>query len=198
VLLKPVQTQGREGMTTHQRITSILVFAALVAAAVPGAAAANSLLSGYGGPGEGNQAVLGSALLNSPKGGGSGGAGVSEASGSQESGAQSGETSAPQSTHGSSGHRSSGGAKGSARRRAGARATKTAHGTASQAAQRDSAIYPAASREVTAGGSRALGLSGADFVYIILALGVLALTGFLTVRLTRPAAPTRGPSGTRS
>jgi hypothetical protein len=197
VLLKPVQTQGREGMTTHQRITSILVFAALVAAAVPGTAPANSLLSGYGGPGEGNQAILGSALLNAPKGGGggggSGGAGVSQTSGSQTSGAQSDETSAPQSTHGSSG-----GAKGSARRRAqGTRATKTARGAASQAAQRDSVIYPAASHEVTTGGSRALGLSGADFVYIILALGVLALTGFLTVRLTRTAAATRGPTGTR-
>jgi hypothetical protein len=194
VLLKPVQTQGREGMTTHQRITSILLFAALVAAALPGTAPANSLLSGYGGPGEGNQAILGSALVNAPRGGGgSGGAGVSQTSGSQASGAQSGETAAPQSSH-----KSSGGTKGSAGRRdKGARATKTAHGTASQAAQGDSVIYPAASREVTTGGSRALGLSGADFVYIILALGVLALTGFLTVRLTRTAATTRGPTGTR-
>jgi hypothetical protein len=196
VLLKPVQTQGREGMTTHQRITSILLFAALVAAAVPGTAAANSLLSGYGGPGEGNQAILGSALVNAPKGsggsGGSGGAVVSQTSGTQSSGAQSGET-APQSTR-----KSSGSSKGSAGRRGGgARATKTAHGTASQAAQGDSVIYPAASRESTTGGSRALGLSGADFVYIILALGVLALTGFLTVRLTRTAATTRGPTGTR-
>lgn len=181
-------------MTTHQRITSILLFAALVAAALPGTAPANSLLSGYGGPGEGNQAILGSALVNAPRGGGgSGGAGVSQTSGSQASGAQSGETAAPQSSH-----KSSGGTKGSAGRRdKGARATKTAHGTASQAAQGDSVIYPAASREVTTGGSRALGLSGADFVYIILALGVLALTGFLTVRLTRTAATTRGPTGTR-
>lgn len=187
-------------MTTHQRITSILVFAALVAAALPGTAAANSLLSGYGGPGEGNQAILGSALLNAPKGGGgsrsgSGGAGVSQGSGSQTSGVQGGETAAPRSTHGSSG-----GTKGSARRRKeGARATKPAvQDTASQPAKGASVIYPAASHEVTTGGSRALGLSGADFVYIILALGVLAVTGFLTVRLTRPAATTRGPTGTRS
>jgi hypothetical protein len=194
VLLKPVQTQGREGMTTHQRITSIFLFAALVAAALPGTAAANSLLSGYGGPGEGNQAILGSALVNGPKGGGGSGgsAVVSPTSGSQSSRAQSGETAPPRT------HKSGRGSKGSTGRRgSGARATKTAHGTASQAAQRDSVIYPAASREVTAGGSRALGLSGADFVYIILALGVLALTGFLTVRLTRTSATTRGPTGTR-
>jgi hypothetical protein len=181
-------------MTTHQRITSILLFAALVGAAMPGTAPANSLLSGYGGPGEGNQAILGSALLNAPKGGGgSGGAGGSQASGSQISGAQSGETSAPQSTHGSSG-----GTKSSARRRKeGARSTKTPVRTASQAEEGTRVIYPAASREVTTSGSRALGLSGADFVYIILALGVLALTGFLTVRLTRTSATTRGPTGTR-
>jgi hypothetical protein len=195
VLLKPVQTQGREGMTTHQRITSILLFAALVAAAVPGTALANSLLSGYGGPGEGNQAILGSALLNAPKGGSGSGGSSGSAGLSQTSGAQSGETSAPQSTHGSSG-----GTKASARRRKeGARATKTpVRSTASQAEAGTRVIYPAASREVTTGGSRALGLSGADFVYIILALGVLAVTGFLTVRLTRPAATTRGPTGTRS
>jgi hypothetical protein len=196
VLLKPVQTQGREGMTTHQRITSIFVFAALLVAAMPATAPANSLLSGYGGPGEGNQAILGSALLNAPKGGGgSGAAGGSQSSGSQTSGTQSGEAAAPQSTHGSSGA-----TKGSARRRKeGARATRTpTRGTAPQAAKGASVIYPAASREVTTGGSRALGLSGADFVYIILALGVLALTGFLTVRLTRTAATTRGPTGTRS
>jgi hypothetical protein len=196
VLLKPVQTQGREGMTTHQRITSILVFAALVAAALPGTAAANSLLSGYGGPGEGNQAILGSALLNAPKGGGGSGAGSNDSAGlSQTSGTQTGEAAVPQSTHGSSG-----GTKGSARRREkGAQATKReARSAASQPVKRDLVIYPAASREVTTGGSRALGLSGADFVYIILALGVLALTGFLTVRLTRPAAAMRGPTGTRS
>jgi hypothetical protein len=195
VLLKPVETQGREGMTRHQRrTTSILVFAALLVAAMPGTAAANSLLSGYGGPGEGNQAILGSALLGAPKGAGGSGAGGGSSSLSQSSSAQSGEAAAPQGTQGSSG-----GTKGSAKRRVkGARATKTpARGAASQAAQSVSVIYPAASREVTTGGSRALGLSGTDFVYIILALGVLALTGFLTVRLTRSSA-TRGPTGTRS
>lgn len=176
-------------MTRHQRTTSILVFAALVAAAVPGTAAANSLLSGYGGPGEGNQAILGSALLNTPKGGGgSGGAGSSL---SQASSARSGEAAGTQGTD-----RSSADKKGSAGRSGkGAGAAKTAgRGATAKATQSGSVIYPAASREEASGGSRALGLSGTDFVYIILALGVLALTGFLTVRLVRPAA-TRGSSG---
>ncbi len=192
MLLEPNETQGREGMTRHQRITSILVFAALVAAAMPGTAAANSLLSGYGGPGEGNQAILGSALLNTPKGGG----GATSSSGglSQASSTQSGEAARSQSAQGAgSGQRSSTGHPGK-----GTRATKTTTRVAtSQAARGDSVIYPAASREEAAGGSRALGLSGTDLVYIILGLGVLALTGFLTIRLGRTAT-TRGPDGTRS
>ncbi|HEY5390248.1 MAG TPA: hypothetical protein VIJ83_06790 [Solirubrobacteraceae bacterium] len=180
-------------MTRHQRISSILVFAAVLAAVLPGTAAANSLLSGYGGPGEGNQAILGSALLNTPKGGGGGSAGGAGGL-SQASSTQSGEAAAQQGAAGSSATK-----KGSAGPTGkGTRATKTAAGgAASQAAQAGSVIYPAVSREEASGGSRALGLSGADFVYIILALGVLALTGFLTVRLTRPAAG-RGPTGTRS
>jgi hypothetical protein len=194
VLLEPDETQGREGMTRHQRTTSILVFTVLVAATMPGTAAANSLLSGYGGPGEGNQAILGSALLNTPKGGGGSSSSGSSNSLSRASGTQPGETAATQSKRGSSG-----GTKGSAARpRNGTQATKTAaRGAASQVGQSASVVYPPASREVTTGGSRALGLSGADFVYIILALGVLAMTGFLTVRLTR-ATTTRGPTGTRS
>ena len=179
-------------MTRHQRTISILVFAALLTAALPSAVLGNSLLSGYGGPGEGNQAILGSALLNAPKGGGGGGgAGGGSASLSQASGAQTGEAAPLRSAHGSSA-----GTKGSAGRAGkGARATKTApRGATSHAAQSASVVYPAASREETTGGSRALGLSGADFVYIILALGVLAVTGFLTVRVARPVA-TRGPDG---
>jgi hypothetical protein len=180
-------------MTRHQRTISILVFAALLTAALPSAVLGNSLLSGYGGPGEGNQAILGSALLNAPKGGGGGGgdSGGGGASLSQASGTQTGEAAPSRPAHGSSA-----GTKGSAGRAGkSARATKTARrGATSHAAQSASVVYPAASREETTGGSRALGLSDADFVYIILALGVLALTGFLTVRVARPVA-TRGPDG---
>jgi hypothetical protein len=188
VLLKPDETQGREGMTRQQRTTSIVLFVVLLAVAMPSAAPANSLLSGYGGPGEGNQAILGSALLNTPKGGGGGSSGDAGGGGggvSQTSGTQPSEAVAPQSAHGSSA-----GEKGStARPGKGARTTKRAtRGATSPAAQGTAAIYPAASREEAAGGSRALGLSGADFVYIILALGVLALTGFLTARVARTAA----------
>jgi hypothetical protein len=53
-----------------------------LAAAMPAAAVASSLLSGYGGPGQGNQAILGAALVNGPRGGG----GSGSSSGSTTSG----------------------------------------------------------------------------------------------------------------
>jgi hypothetical protein len=193
VLLKPDETQGREGMNRHQRITSVLVFVALIAAAFPGAGLASSLLSGYGGPGEGNQAVLGSALLNAPKGGGGGGGGAGAGSlgSGQASSGQSGEAAAsPGAKAGATSKRAT--HKGSSGRTRSAK--PAAGGGTAQASHTRAVIYPAASREVTTGGSRALGLSGADFVYIILALGVLALTGLLTVRLTRTTVA-RGRDG---
>jgi hypothetical protein len=193
VSLEPDETQGREGMTKHQRTTSILIFATLLVAVLPSAALGNSLLSGYGGPGEGNQAILGSALVNGPKGGGGSGAGSSGGGGEnsvgQSSSSQPGEAAATQGGHATARSKHATGGRSSTH-------AKAAKPAASAAAGRPSAtgtvIYPAASSESRVGGSRALGLSGADFVYIIVALGVLALTGFLTVRLARTTA-TRGP-----
>src|SRR4051794_19630057 len=54
-------------------LASITVLLTLVAA--PAALANDSLLSGYGGPGNGEQAVLGSQLVRSGGGGGGGGHG---------------------------------------------------------------------------------------------------------------------------
>jgi hypothetical protein len=179
-------------MTRHQRTISIVVFVALLVAALPSAALANSLLSGYGGPGQGNQAILGSALLNTPKGGGGGGAGGSSSSSDgQAASSQSIETTSSRSSD------ATGASKSSSARRSGKRATarKRADRDATGRTARDgSVIYPAASSEVTTGGSRTLGLSGADFAYIILALGVLALTGFFTTRLARTTVA-RGSDG---
>jgi hypothetical protein len=184
-------------MTRHHRTISIVVFVALLVAATPSMALANSLLSGYGGPGEGNQAILGSALVNTPKGGGGGGAGGS--SGGQVSSSAPAESASPQSAGGASSQ--AGGASGAgkstsagrAKQRAAARKRGDRGATGSNAGSR-AVIYPAASSELATGGSRTLGLSGADFAYIILALGVLALTGFLTMRLARTTVARR-PDG---
>src|SRR3977135_3916585 len=71
------------------RRTSILIpttLAVVMLCLIPAVAAASSLLSGYGGPGQGNQAIPGSALLNGPShpGGGSRGARAGTSAGVQE------------------------------------------------------------------------------------------------------------------
>ena len=62
-------------MNRNIRIASALALAGFLAALAPLAAYAGSpLLSGYGGPGAGEQAIVGSTLIGGPRGGaGSGG-----------------------------------------------------------------------------------------------------------------------------
>jgi hypothetical protein len=55
----------------------LLAAVAVASLAAPGSALADTLVSGYGGPGAGDQTVLGSTLLPESKGGGSGGSGAS-------------------------------------------------------------------------------------------------------------------------
>jgi hypothetical protein len=163
-------------MNSHRTRTSILtVLAIVVSVALPTAATASSLLSGYGGPGQGNQAILGSALLNGPSGGGGGGSGGGSAAGT-----------------GNLAVSSSGGGETRPKGVAHRRGAKHGAGTGGiKASAGGSSAYSlstglAASRTAS-GGTGTLGLSGADMVYILLALGVLALTGGLTRQLMRRA-----------
>src|SRR5207253_1711120 len=71
IKLEPGGKQG--SMTTHRRIITSVGLLMVAAACTPAAAHGNPLLSGYGGPGQGNQAILGATLLNGPGGGGSSG-----------------------------------------------------------------------------------------------------------------------------
>jgi hypothetical protein len=74
---------------THHRIATLLtlaLFVGLIVVPVSVAAPASSLLSGYGGPGAGDQAILGSTLVGGPGGGGG-----SSGTGSGNLGAGSGE-----------------------------------------------------------------------------------------------------------
>src|SRR5438067_9571202 len=71
VALIKLEPGGRQGsMKTQRRIIGSVGVVVLVAACLAASAQANPLLSGYGGPGQGNQAILGATLL---KGGGGGG-----------------------------------------------------------------------------------------------------------------------------
>jgi hypothetical protein len=130
-------------------------------AALPATAHAGPLLSGYGGPGQGNQAILGSALL----GGSAGGSGTSGGGGSRSRGGSSSAAHSRTATHGA----------------AGTLGSKRADALAGE---RGASSYPAVEPTASRSGP-ALGLSGADLAYILLAAAALALTGALMRRIAR-------------
>jgi hypothetical protein len=171
-------------MTRHRTITPVVGLLLALCAATPVSAQADSLLSGYGGPGQGNQAILGSALLNGPAGGGGGSASGGSASGGLAG--ESGSATTPTSFGAANGR--SGGASGrsSANGQSGSRGGSTQKVTRPPAGV--SSAYLAAERGRRVGQSGALGLTGADLLYMILALGTLTLAAVLTRRLTQTTA----------
>ena len=177
------------------RATVLLTLLALcVCALAPAVAGANSLLSGYGGPGQGNQAILGAALVGGRSGGGSTGGG-SGGGGSGGGGSAGGSSAGLAIAEG----RASGSDPSEARLRAGG-AGHAAAGTSvagrritGGASNSGARPYPheagvgsgVGGSRAESGSSPALGLSGVDVLYILLALGVLILTAVLTRRLAR-------------
>jgi hypothetical protein len=192
-------------MKNHRIISYSCAAAATILLALPVAAqAGSSTLSGYGGPGEGNQAVLGSALV----GGHGGGGGNSGAGSGRQGGGASSEgsaTSAPagesgasqgQSTQSASRPRSSssesGSARGNAKRASRPTTSSTAHGSSqAQPAAAAQSYYPAAERVPAGGQGSVLGLTGDDLLYVILALVILVLVGLFTRRLEGSASSAR-------
>jgi hypothetical protein len=151
----------------------------VLALAAPLAAQAGPLLSGYGGPGQGNQAILGSTLIGGP-GGGSGSSGGGPEAGAAAtapaqatSGIGTAQAGATRTRGAGSSSRGGHGAGGAAI--AGARAAQTT--LAGELGDRSYRGYE------NAGSSSALGLSGADIAYIVLAAAALVVTGLLTRRL---------------
>ncbi len=168
-------------MATHRwiRLTAVGLLVAVPLAA-PAVANANPLLSGYGGPGAGNQAILGSALLNGPPssgGGGTSGGGTSGGSGvPAPAGASAGAVPAAP---------AAGTAAATARAQRRAR-TGTGRGTSSQGTGSSGSSPPSLTGLQPARAVGALDIPASDILYILLACGVLALTGVLTARLMRP------------
>lgn len=159
-------------MKSH-RATITATFAALaIALAAPAGAAANSLLSGYGGPGEGNQAILGATLLKGPGGGSSGGRG-------------SGSSSAPESLALPAKRSSRPSRGGSSTKHAGKTSAKS-HASGSASAPYSPISSQPATQAVAVGSSGSVGLSGSDLLYILLAAALLIITGAITRRLARP------------
>ncbi len=167
--------------TQRINLAAALVALTLLSQAAP-ASASSTLLSGYGGPGAGNQVILGSTLVGGGAGNG-GGRGTSGAPSSSSSFSPS-SIALPQTAP-------------APVRGAPSRQVPTHHRTkpsgsrhaAKPAAPAYTLAIPTADRTV---GGKALGLTGDDVVYIVLALGALALTAFLTTRLARRADRTEG------
>jgi hypothetical protein len=163
-------------------ITPVVGLCLALCVAMPAAAQANPILSGYGGPGQGNQAILGSALLNGPAGGGP----VGGASGGSGSSGESGSPTTPTSVSSARGRHSGASSHPSANRQSGAPAGSPQ--TIAQQRLDASSAYLAAERGHAVGQSGALGLSGLDLLYIILALGALTLAAMFTRRLSETTA----------
>lgn len=187
---------------TSQRLTIAATLLVLSASAVaPATAAANPLLSGYGGPGEGNQAILGAGLVGGASGGGGAGAGASGLA--QASGEGAGQASGEGAGIGArgSGEASVGSARGT---RGGVASASGSHGSGKQR-YAGAASAPGASARPSArastpslaagneGGSQTLGLSGADLLDVAIALATLLVIGAITRRLAREPRLRREP-----
>lgn len=179
----------------------LIVISAPVVAGLPASASASPLLSGYGGPGQGTQAILGASLVNGPGGGGGspGGGGshggptasapagtaASTSAGSTAGQAPAGDSSAPGASSGSrasaTGHRTA-----SRRGRAGAAAGV---GEA-RASVLPAGAYPVSERSV-AQPSGALGLSTTGLVEALLVLCALAAMVVAMRRLGAAGSPAR-------
>jgi hypothetical protein len=166
-----------------------VVAAALCAGVVPAAATSSTLLSGYGGPGAGEQAVIGSTLLNAPRGGLRGGGSGSTSAGAVGARASSG---SPGSGLGSAAptgraYRSPGHLSGSSNGGAGntERVGGSAERNRSALEEQPGAggLHPASARSPS--GSPVLGLSVADLVAVLAIVAALVALGGLTVRIGR-------------
>jgi hypothetical protein len=162
-------------MMGRQRLTITAAMVVLSLCVLPaGADASSTLLSGYGGPGEGNQAIIGSTLIG---GGGKGGSSGGTGSASQVS-AGSASIEAPAPTASGSP------ARGTAHARTGS-GVPSGHASGGRAS-----TYTPVAATARDGGGSTLGLTGGDLLYIVLALCVLALTAVLTRYLNRgPGSP---------
>ena len=188
MLLEPKKgTQGRE-MNRKIGIASALALAGVLFVLLPAAASAGSpLLSGYGGPGAGEQAIVGSTLLGGPRGG----AGLGGSSGSAGSGGGalggSGATlsggGGSNSVGAHSGRAGSGGSIAASARVTSGRASQTARAQTGHADAR-AYVYPNSPRSASSD-SPALGFSGGSLGLLAGIIAMLALVGTLTIRLAR-------------
>jgi hypothetical protein len=171
----------------HRIIISTTVLLALSGVIAP-VALGDPLLSGYGSPGEGSQALIGATLVNGPRGGGGSGGGGGGASTGEGAvnlaapAASSGSSGSSAATRGGSASKS-GSARGSGA--AGSSGSGAPGARTPSAGRSDFASYPRSERVVGAQTSLISGVSGSDLLYVLIALGCLLLTVFATLRLAK-------------
>jgi hypothetical protein len=183
--------QGKEAMKTHRKITLAIGLLVMLSAVAPASASASSLLSGYGGPGQGAQAVLGSSLLNGTSRGGGGSAGgaptgTAPAGGGSAGGATTGTV--PLAAVSTGGRKTGPGTEGKrpARARNGSQTAASATGDGAYLS------YPrVGSSRASVGGAGVLGLSDSAFLFALLALAALFFTGLLTRGLAKASGTPR-------
>jgi hypothetical protein len=175
-------------MKRHRTIVSTLALAGLSALVPACALAGGPLLSGYGGPGAGAQAILGATLLNGP--GGGAGSGTGSRGGSSDAGGPGASDGATSTTSGSGSAADANPGNG----REPARGPQHGKGStrvagAGGASTGAAAAYLSPSRAGTspavAQSAGSSWFSGADLALLALTAGALVLTTLLTLRLAR-------------
>jgi|SRR5580693_1694973 hypothetical protein len=177
-------------MNRKRRIASILTLTGFLSVmGVSTVFAASPLLSGYGAPGGGEQAVIGSTLLGSAHhgAGSASSGGHSEPSGatSHDSGGLGGGGSGS----GGTPPNSSGGTVAGSRAARGAspsreRASRLGSGRGTRSREAPAYVYPSTLR-LASSDSSVLAISAGDLLLLIATVAVLVLVGVLTVRLAR-------------
>ncbi len=176
----------------RNRITlGTLALLALFAILVPTALASGPLLSGYGGPGAGAQAIIGGTLLNGPGGGSDGSVGGSSSSSSSFSSSSS--SSSSSSTNASrvaaGGGRvvpgSSGGRGSSPAPRPGSRGVSAGGGASARSTGAyASRSHPEAAMAASVSAAGSSWFTGGDLLALVLVAGALALVTAASVRLS--------------
>jgi hypothetical protein len=167
-------------MTLARNIDRGVLVVALVALVLPAAAGANPLLSGYGSPGSGGQALLGSTLTG-PRGG----SGATEgAGGSTGEGAPASAIEAQGTSAGTSQQQASGTGHASARTHRSQQHRGSESTGAASSFGGGGPTQPGLARARSVPTDTA-GLSSGDLALILLGIGVVAATGILMARLAR-------------
>src|SRR5262249_48861065 len=175
----------RQGSMRIHRASALAIALLVTLTGAASAAGSSPLLSGYGGPGQGNQAILGSALLNGGRNGGGGsgpatggGTGRATGGGNEAASALTAGGVSPGPAIGRGGEAASAMTEGGVGSAPGRATIGSGRGTADKGHSESpsgvsASSYPVSERGGVAAASGTVGLSGRDALFILFALLVL-------------------------